>query len=86
MMRRSRGDRGGAAAVFNRTNPEPPMRNLIVWIAGAVTVISVSTARPGLLGEISVAVPTLTDPDQPVDPDRDIGRWLRHAHVPLFTS
>jgi hypothetical protein len=75
-----------AAPVSNRKNPEAPMRKLIVWIAGAVTLISVAAARPALLGEISLAAPTLTDLHQPADPDHGAGHSLRHAHMPLFAS
>jgi hypothetical protein len=62
------------------------MRKLIVWIASAVTVISVAAARPALLGETSVVAPTLTLQHQPAAAVSGIGHFLPHAHTPLFTS
>jgi hypothetical protein len=62
------------------------MRKLIVWIASAITVISVATARLALLGETSVVAPTLTAPHQPTDLDRGAGHLPRHGHALLFTS
>jgi len=70
------------ATISNRKNPEAPMRKLIVWIAGAVTLISVAAARPALLGEISVVAP-LIDPHHTATPASSIAHWLHHT--PLFT-
>jgi hypothetical protein len=64
------------------------MRKLIIWMAAAVTLISVAGAAtaPALLGETSIVAPIVTDEHEPAVPGSNRGHVARHAHLPLFTS